>query len=464
MNKEYDVLIVGAGFGGIQAALSLDKKNLNVCVIDEGVLPGGQFIRYNKNGNNGNTPPSYSKGLALVKEFNESSITYLNQSELIFINMDKEIIVKLKDDSLKKIKPKKIILATGAREIIQPFKGWDLPGIITTGALQILLKTSGKLFADEVTIAGCGILPYAAAATWFEKGGRIKAFYDSNNFSQKLSMLGSALKSSDKRADFFSLLPKMIKLQKNTINNTKVIEAKGNGKLESIILAKVDALGNIIKGSEFEEKTTLLAMGEGLSANVEVATTAGCETMYDENLGGLIIKVNEFLETSISGIYTIGASTGVGGADKAQLEAKIAASDVLFSLGKIKKNEHNSSLNILLAKRKKMLDFSRLLASMQKFNLNELNNIDDSTVICRCENISVKEIKDAIDNGSTSINSIKKRTRAGMGNCQGKTCSELVRNILLAKGFKDEEASKARPPLRPTSINILASEIKFLAI
>ena len=462
MNKDYDVVIIGAGFAGIKAALTLEKYNLSICVIDEGVLPGGQFIRYKKDGKNSSKVPTYNKGLDLVKEFTSSSITYLNKSDLIFINEEKEILVKLLDDSLKMIKPKSIIFATGAREIVQPFKGWDLPGVITTGAMQILLKTSGKTFSDEVVIAGSGILHYAAGATWLEKGGKIKSFYDVNSFSQKFKMLISALVSSDKRADFFAMLPNMMKIQKSAKNGIKVIEARGYKKLESVVLASVDSNGDVIEGSEFEEKTSLLAIGNGLVANLDVATMAGCETKYDENLGGLVLKTNHILQTTQKGIYAAGALTGIGGADKAELEGEICAYSVLLKQNIIDAHVYQELTDKLFEKRKKAISFGKTLSTMQKFNLKEIKNLNENTTICRCENIKMKDITNAIEFGLTSINSIKKKTRAGMGNCQGKTCSELVRAILLSHGHKDFHHIKTRAPLKPTSIDILAGEITFL--
>ncbi len=462
MNKDYDVVIIGAGFAGIKAALTLEKYDLSICVIDEGILPGGQFIRYKKEGQNNSKIPTYNKGLELVKQFNESSITYLNQSELIFINEEKEILVKLKDNSLKKIVPKTIIFATGAREIVQPFKGWDLPGVITTGAMQILLKTSGQTFSDEIVIAGSGILHYAAGATWLEKGGKIKFFYDVNTFPNKFKMLTSALASSEKRGDFFAMLPDMMKIQMNAKNGIKVIEAKGDKKLESIVLAKVDGNGNVIKGSEFEQKTSLLAIGNGLVANLDVATAAGCETIYDENLGGLVLKTNHLLETSQKGIFSAGAPSGIGGADKAELEGEICAYSVLLNQRLIDSHVYYELTNELLVSRKKALSFGKTLSSMQQFNLEEMKNLPEETTICRCENIKMKDITEAIGLGLTSINSIKKKTRAGMGNCQGKTCSELVRAILQSHGHKDTNHIKTRAPLKPTSIDVLAGEITFL--
>jgi len=459
MINNFDVAIIGAGVAGMKAALILNEYELDICVIDDGNSAGGQFVRYPNAKPTKASPPSYKKGLEQVEKFENLNITYFNKSELIFINKDKEIVFKDKDKNLYEINPKTIIIATGAREIVQPFKGWDLPGVITTGAMQILLKSSGRTFAKEAVIAGSGILPYAAGATWLDKGGEITSFYDTNSFADKFSMLTSALSSSEKRPDFFSLLPKMMKLQTKAKNSYRVIEAKGRNKLESIIVAQINNQGEIIEKTKFEQKTSLLAIGEGLIANLDVASLASCEATYDKTLGGMILKTNEKLETTVSGIFAAGALTGVGGADKAELEGEYCAYSVLEKLGKLDIEEYRLHTYTLNNKRVKILEFSNLLSSMQQFNIPLLSKLDKNTTICRCEDIKLEDIQNSIESGFTSINSIKKRTRAGMGNCQGKTCSEIVRNILLSYKIEDNNSISVRPPLRPTSIKCLSSEI-----
>ena len=72
--------------------------------------------------------------------------------------------------------------------------------------------------------------------------------------------------------------------------------------------------------------------------------------------------------------------------------------------------------------------------------------------ICRCEEITEGEVLKAIERGARDIDGVKRLTRAGMGLCQGKTCSVLVRNILSRelKIKKEElESFTTRPPLRP---------------
>ena len=80
---------------------------------------------------------------------------------------------------------------------------------------------------------------------------------------------------------------------------------------------------------------------------------------------------------------------------------------------------------------------------------------DSSLIICRCEEVTREEILQAIADGAATIDGIKKRTRAGMGLCQGKTCQRLVARILSeATGRPMEEILPAtfRAPVRPVPL------------
>jgi bacterioferritin-associated ferredoxin len=85
---------------------------------------------------------------------------------------------------------------------------------------------------------------------------------------------------------------------------------------------------------------------------------------------------------------------------------------------------------------------------------------DDDMIICRCEEITKGEIKEAIRNGMTTLNGIKRVTRAGMGLCQGQTCQRLVSQILaqeLGLAPADVEPSTARAPVRPVRLSVFAT-------
>jgi len=86
---------------------------------------------------------------------------------------------------------------------------------------------------------------------------------------------------------------------------------------------------------------------------------------------------------------------------------------------------------------------------------------DDNIMICRCEEITFSEIKQAIKEGARDVTGIKRRTRAGMGLCQGRTCEKLVQQIIKEElGIKIEEigTSTFRPPVRPVTFGTLGGE------
>lgn len=81
-------------------------------------------------------------------------------------------------------------------------------------------------------------------------------------------------------------------------------------------------------------------------------------------------------------------------------------------------------------------------------------------IICRCEEITLEEIGQAIADGATTINQVKRRTRAGMGLCQGRSCGRLIRRLLAERtGQKLNQVmpGTVRPPVRPMPLGCMAS-------
>lgn len=88
-----------------------------------------------------------------------------------------------------------------------------------------------------------------------------------------------------------------------------------------------------------------------------------------------------------------------------------------------------------------------------------MKSIDDDMLVCRCEEVTVGEIKEAIRQGARDVTGVKRRTRAGMGLCQGRTCEKLVQQILkqeLGNPPAEISAGTPRPPVRPITFRSLA--------
>ncbi len=82
-----------------------------------------------------------------------------------------------------------------------------------------------------------------------------------------------------------------------------------------------------------------------------------------------------------------------------------------------------------------------------------------NTIICRCEEITEKEIIKVIEQGYHSLDEIKRLLRCGMGHCQGRSCTMIIARILSQKTGQPMSKIKittSRPPLKPISIKVLS--------
>lgn len=89
-------------------------------------------------------------------------------------------------------------------------------------------------------------------------------------------------------------------------------------------------------------------------------------------------------------------------------------------------------------------------------------NMED-TIICRCMDITVKEVRVATRRGADSFDAVKRITRAGMGLCQGRTCQHLVEKLISEEtGVKmgDMPPISIRSPLKPIRLKDIAG-MKF---
>lgn len=80
-------------------------------------------------------------------------------------------------------------------------------------------------------------------------------------------------------------------------------------------------------------------------------------------------------------------------------------------------------------------------------------------LVCRCEEVTEEEVHQAIRDGARTLREIKMITRAGMGLCQGRTCSKIISRILAEEikcSLDKVKPAGYRPPLRPTSISSIA--------
>jgi thioredoxin reductase/bacterioferritin-associated ferredoxin len=459
MNKKYDTIIIGSGLAGLNAANILSEHNIKTAIIDENHFSGGQYLRKLPDTFNSNlikyTTKVKKNGLNLLKKLHKADIDFYQDSTVIGVYDNNRVLFE-KGGKAEMIVGETLIIATGAREKYLPFKGWTLPGVLSAGALQVFLKSNGVLPAEKILIAGTGPFLYAVAYETLVAGGKVQGIYELNGFFKQLPFGFGLMRAPSKIFEALVYMEEILRKWTKIKYGWKIIKAEGAGKLERVILAKTNPKGDIIKGSEKTIKTELLATGFGFIPNIELINMIGGKTEYRKELGGWIIKVTDELETTIEGVFSAGETTGIGGAEKSVIEGKLAGYSILKKLEKIDKDFSLKIINKLKNKRKNYLKYAEYLNSVYSVDDIHYKSIDDKTIICRCEDVSLKEIKEAYNSGFKSLNSLKIFTRSGMGNCQGRTCGPIITEIIKTyENGKIPEQFKIRKPAKPVNISSL---------
>ncbi len=175
-SKTFDIAVIGAGPAGMSAALEAEQHGASVVVLDEQSQPGGQIYRNVLSASQRKISilgSDYANGAQIAEPFSKASVTSLTGVTVWQVTQSGAINFS-KDGKADQISARHIIVATGATERAVPIPGWTLPGVLTAGAAQILLK-SGGLAASSAVLIGAGPLLYLVAAQLVDAGFPPKA-------------------------------------------------------------------------------------------------------------------------------------------------------------------------------------------------------------------------------------------------------------------------------------------------
>ena len=175
----YDVAIIGAGPAGMAAAVETARAGLSTVLLDEQAAPGGQIYRSVEQADARRLKvlgDDYAEGRKLAEAFRASDATYLAGATVWNVTRDRKIDYSRSGGSAQ-LSARALIVASGAIERPTPMPGWTLPGVLTAGACQILLKAHG-LVDEEVVFVGSGPLLWLIAAQMVAAGARPKAIVE----------------------------------------------------------------------------------------------------------------------------------------------------------------------------------------------------------------------------------------------------------------------------------------------
>jgi D-hydroxyproline dehydrogenase subunit alpha len=463
MAEVHQVIIVGSGIAGLAAAERLCAHGLRVLVVDDNARSGGQLLRKPIFGQGSGScfEPDRIKhrGLRLSAALGQGRVEMLQNAQVLGIYPERTLLVEAKPGRVAEYQAQAVILATGARERQVPFKGWTLPGVISTGGAQILMKGSGILPGARPLIAGCGPLLYVVGAQILAKGGKLMGILDLRSTTDKVKVLGAGPAMGSKLLEGALCLARLAAARVPVRQRMRVLEARGHHCLESVVAARVDARGRVRPGSEKVYSVDTLAMGHGFAPNIELPLQAGCRVRYTDAGGGWHVAVNAAMQTSVTGIYAVGETTGVGGGGKSLVEGRLAAWHILKAMGRVTPAAHRRQVRHLEGQRRRQVIYGGFINRLCQPPRALYSDLPDETLICRCEEIRLGEIRRALGNGFTTLDGIKRATRCGMGLCQGRTCGPILIDLLRYAGGEGPEASgrpSSRVPVKTVTLGALA--------
>jgi len=457
MNTEhYQVVIVGSGLAGMSAAKVFQKLGIRFLIVDENNNPGGQLIRKQPYADivQGHLDSVKKAGYAMAEEISECA-EFNKTSKVLGIFDNNKLFIEDARGNARLVVSDYILLATGARERFLPFKGWTLPGVVSLGASQIMMKSSGILPGKNTVVAGSGPLPYVLAGQILRSGGKVPLLIDRASLVDKMKFLTVLPTQWEKLFDGMRDMGLILHNKTKTRDRHAVLEARGDGCVEEVVYAKLDQNGKFIPGSEVTVAADSLAIGQGFVANTELAANAGCELSYQKQLGGWIVEADECLKTSVENIYIAGELSGIGGGEHSTREGELAALTIAQALGE-ESPENNRRISKLQQQRKRQHSLSRFIAKLSDIPVQAWTEIPDDAILCRCEDITMKDFRNALDIGLDSIPLLKRGTRMGMGRCQGRTCSPIVEELMKAHLPETVIAPQSvRFPVKPTNLSAL---------
>ncbi|CAE6937539.1 Hydrogen cyanide synthase subunit HcnB [Paraburkholderia domus] len=457
MNTNHaDLVIIGAGPAGMAAATLAAQRGLSVAVLDEQSAPGGQIYRAitRTNARRLNILGSdYAAGGELADAFAASGAKHERGASVWQVTAERSVDY-VQDGVVKSLRAGAILLASGAMERPFPIPGWTLPGVLTAGAAQILLKSAEVVPSQPVVLAGCGPLLYLLGWQYLRAGVPIRAIVDttaSADYRCALAHLGGALKG-------WRQLAKGLKLMRAL----KRAGVPFHQAATNLALEGTEALAAIcftVDGKVQRIPTGVVLLHQGVVPNTQISWSLRAQHRWDDAQLCWLPVTDAWGELDIPGIYVAGDSRGIAGAQAAAGQGRLAALEIVHRAGRIDRATRDALAAPVTRALRETLHIRPFLDALYRPKDADRVPADEVTV-CRCEEITAGQLRGFVKLGCLGPNQAKSFGRCGMGPCQGRLCGLTVTEVIAdARGVSPSEVGyyRVRPPIKPVTLAELAA-------
>lgn len=317
-----DVIIIGGGAAGLAAAVAsrshgiediliIERENKLGGILKQCIHDGFGLIKFYQS----YTGPEYAQ--KYIDKMEKNDIPYLLNSMVIDISKEYEekifTVTVVSQSGLEKIQTKAVILAMGCRERARgaiQVPGTRPAGIYTAGVAQNLINLHNYMIGEKIVILGSGDIGLIMARRLTLEGSQVKMVLE-------ILPYGNGLPRNFNQCLFDYNIPLFL--------SHTVVDIKGDQRLKSVVIARVDAHGQIIPNTQQEVSCDTLLLSVGLIPENEISSQAGVN--LDTVTGGA--KVDEYGQTNVEGIFACGNVLQVHDiVDNVSLEGEHIASGV----------------------------------------------------------------------------------------------------------------------------------------
>lgn len=455
-----DIAVAGAGVSGTTCAVALSRYGFAVTLIDDQPDAGGQVFR---------APSPYAiekiradqerkKGDRIRRHLAASGVDHRRATRLWGLTGRFELDL-LGPDGMAQLRAERLVIANGAVERFLPAPGWTTPRVIGLAGASILLRGGGTLPGRSIVLAGSGPLLFSVAHQVLALGGKVAAIVSSAGLGEWIELGTKLYRDAGRLLEATQWMAQITAARIPIHYNARISDIQN---LEDGVLVTICPKDR--RKSSSTVKASILAYGDGLKPTTLLSRAAGAQHEYDPS-GDYFKPVTDTAgRTDITNLYVTGDAAGIEGAEASRLRGLVTAHAIALDTGRITKAGFDSLAAPALRRLQKLAAISVTMRRLMRSGHDCALAIPDATILCRCEQVMASAARQAIAAGARDVNQVKAWTRCGMGPCQGRSCEDGLRQILMESGDispQDTGILTVRSPFFPLPLNTISGEFVY---
>ena len=456
-----EMLVVGGGPAGLAAARAAALAGAQVLLLDERPHPGGQYFKQVATSRAGpfEGDAQSRRGGELIAEVAALGVT-LRQDATVWGAFRPRQIAAVIGGASFLVEPRQVVLATGAYERGVPMPGWTLPGFMTTGAAQTLVRSYRVLPGRRVLVAGNGPLNLQFAAELIAAGAEVVAVVEAapSPFRAAPGDLAGLLRAPDLARDGLVYRLALHRAGVPMFYGSAVVAAEGGERVGRAVIAPIDAAGRPAEERRVALDVDTVCIGYGFLPANDLARLLGCAHRWDPSRRTFATVRDDDMRSSVEGVLVAGDCGGMVGARASIEQGFIAGCTAAEALGRALRPKLEREREASRRRLRRHLAFQASLWRVFRAPIIERQLAHPSTEVCRCEHVTLQRLEAEIGGGVSDVSTLKRHTRAGMGRCQGRYCGPVLAGMLAeaTEGPGEAMVFAPRPPVRPVPVGAVA--------